>query len=119
MAGREVIMYNIVTPDDARTYILNTYSIDLHDYMLPEMREVDQAKFFAAVTCVELAKRSLQAIEHGNYWAARLSDQAMSWRADPSYLENKAVTLRVMAEESRVCSEVLKLAIMAFMPKGI
>ena len=111
-------MYKIIDNSDAREYILAQYGVDLHDYTLPEMREIDQAKYFAALTCVELAKRYLQAIAHGDYQAARLAERTAQWAGDPGYLENKAVTLRVMAEEMRVCREVLALAIMAFMPVG-
>lgn len=109
---------SIVTPTEAREYINTQYGVDLHGYADPTYQEVNEDQFFLALTCIEMAKRSLQAVAQGDYLASRIRAVAEKWRPmDLGYIDDIARSLRDVAVESKVCLELLRLAINPFLPE--
>lgn len=110
-------MYKVITTADARSYLLDIYGVDLHDYTVEDYRKINEYAFFLARACVDLAKRILQARAIGDSVAVRFHGRTDQWQLDTGYIEGKAVQFRALLTEIDVCRELLTLAIVPFAPK--
>jgi hypothetical protein len=110
-------MHEIITMREARSYLLDIYGVDLHDFSQEDYRTVSEYAFFLAVTCVDLARRILQARAIGDSYGIRLHGRTDLWQLDTGYIEEKAVQFRALLTEIDVCRELLNLAIVPFVPK--